>query len=65
MRAENGMTLSNHSRLEEAFLAGWKACVESLQDTSFAPPLSFDSDEEDLAQQCFHGDPNFTEKDSA
>jgi len=40
--------------LKKAYVAGWKACVESIQDQSFDPPDKFDQFERDLAEQCFY-----------
>ena len=40
----------------DAYLAGWRGCVDSLKDQSFEQPSEFDDDERDLAENCFWED---------
>ncbi len=50
------MTLSNPNRIKEAYLAGWKAAINSLQNQSFVLPTEFNDTERDIAEQCYHED---------
>ena len=48
--------MTDLGKTEKAYLAGWKACLESLQDQSFDPPTKFDAAERQLAEMCFDED---------
>ena len=40
----------------DIYLAGWKACIESLEDQSFEIPKEFNKCEREIAEQCFAED---------